>query len=107
MSFFRRPNSLHVAECRMPRKVQNNLHGVEISRFSVLQILREINFREYRSPKTAVFANFGGSEFGYFGRFEPLKNGKIHKKSKFRASKCVKMSDLALLESPKLISRKI
>jgi len=28
-------------------------------------------------------------------------------KSKFRASKCVKLPDFALLESPKLISRKI
>ena len=37
----------------------------------------------------------------------PSKCAKIHKKSKFRASKCVKMADFAFLEPPILISRKI
>ena len=33
--------------------------SVEISGFSVIQILREINFEESRSSKTAVLAIFG------------------------------------------------
>ena len=32
--------------------------------FSVIHILREINFGEFRSSKNAVFAIFGSSEFG-------------------------------------------
>ena len=35
------------------------IHSVEISRFSVTQILREINFGESRSAETAIFAIFG------------------------------------------------
>ena len=36
-----------------------------------------------------------------------FKKGKNDKKSKLRALKCVKMADFELLESPKLLSRKI
>jgi len=53
------------------------------------------------------FLQFWGSEFCEFGKFQPSKSAKIHKKSKFRASKFVKKADFALQESPKLISRKI
>ena len=42
-----------------------------------------------------------------FGQFQPSQSPKIHKKSKFRATKIVKMADFALLVSPLLISRKI
>ena len=41
---------------------------------------------------------------GYFSTFKKCKNSQ---KTKFRAPKCVKMAESALLESPKLISRKI
>ena len=41
------------------------------------------------------------------GKFQPSKSAKNSNNSKFTASKCVKMADFALLESPKLISRKI
>ena len=71
--------------------------------FSDTQILCEINFGEYRSSKTAVFAFLGLWTLLIW----PSKSAKIHEKSKFRAPKCVEMADFALLESPKLISHKI
>ena len=74
--------------------------------FSVTQILREINFMDSRRAKTAVF-DFKGWENCSFGKFQPSKSINIHKKSEFRAYKCVKMTDFALQESLKLISRKI
>ena len=46
--------------------------------FSVIQILREINFGESRSSKNAVFAIFRGSEFSYFGNFWLSKSEKIN-----------------------------
>ena len=75
-------------------------------RFSITQILREINFGDSRSAKSAVFVILE-SEFSSFGQFQSSKRAKHHKKVKFRASKCVKVADFALLESTKLISRKI
>ena len=54
--------------------------------FFVTQILREINFGESRSPKKLHFFHFRGSEFS-FGKFQHSIS-KIHKKSKFKASKC-------------------
>ena len=36
---------------------------MEISGFYVTQILREINFGEFRSPKTAIFAILGAKNF--------------------------------------------
>ena len=43
-----------------------------------------------------------GSEFSYFVEFQPSKSAIIKKKSKFKASKHVKMADFALLKSPKV-----
>ena len=48
---------------------------LKIQDFSVIQILREINFAEPRCYKNAVFCNFRGSEFGQFQR---SKSAKIH-----------------------------
>jgi len=45
--------------------------------FSIFQILREINFGESRSFKTAVFCNLGDSEYCYFGNFQPPKSAII------------------------------
>ena len=75
--------------------------------FSVTQILREINFGESRSSKTAGFFSILGAL-----SFVNWVNFKLHKcknslKSKFRAKRCVKMADFAHLIPPKLISRKI
>ena len=46
--------------------------------FSVIQILREINFHQSRSSQTANwhFGNFRGSEILVFGKFQPLKIAK-------------------------------
>ena len=49
--------------------------------FSVIQILCEINFGESRSSKTAVFDIFGAlNKFYQFGKFQPSKSAKIHKR---------------------------
>ena len=48
-------------------------HSVEISGFSVTQILREINFVDSRSAKTAVFDILGSVNFVHFDRFLPRK----------------------------------
>ena len=52
---------------------------LKIQDFSVIQILREINFAEPRCYKNAVFCNFRGSEFGHFGKFHPSKRANIQK----------------------------
>ena len=74
--------------------------------YSVAQILREINFGETRSSKTAVLAILGALKMIILLYFNLQKVPKFIKRQ-FRASKCVKMADFALLPSPKLISRKI
>ena len=78
----------------------------KIQNFSIIQILREINFKDSRGAKIAVFATLRAVNF------VPLVNVGLQKvqnslKSKFRASKCVKMADFGHLKSLKLISRKI
>ena len=45
--------------------------------FSIFQILREINFGECKRCKTAVFCHFRGTEYLWFGRFQPSKVIKI------------------------------
>ena len=47
-------------------------------RFSITQILREINFGDSRSAKSAVFVILE-SEFSSFGQFKHSKSAKIHK----------------------------
>ena len=47
--------------------------------FFVTKILREINFGEFTSSKTAVFGNFSGSDICWFGKFQPSKSAKNHK----------------------------
>ena len=56
--------------------------------FPVTQILREINFEETRSSKSAVF-----------GKFQPTKSVEIHKDLKSSASKGVKIADFVTLIS--------
>ena len=59
-------NLLIVAQC-----------GWEFQDFSVIQILREINFGESRSSKTANFCNFRDCGFFYFGKFQSSKLQKL------------------------------
>ena len=74
--------------------------------FCITEILCEINFVDSRSAKTVDFAILGAlnSVDLIISAYKKCKNSS---KSKFRASKCVKMADFALLESPKLTSRKV
>ena len=67
----------------------------KVQDFSVIQILREINFREGRSSKTAILGTLDFVDLGEF-YFKKCKNAE---ESKSRASECVKMTDFALLES--------
>ena len=67
--------------------------------------MKSSNFADCWSAKMLVFWQFRGSEFCYFGKSQPIYvNCKNSKKSKFRASKFVKMANFALQESQKLIS---
>ena len=102
--------------------------------FSVIQILREINFGHSRSYKTAVLAILGALNFAYlvnfslhkvqkflkinigesrssktatFAIFEAMKSAKVHENPNFSASNCVRVADFALRKSQNLISRKI
>ena len=79
---------------------------MEISGFYVTQILREINFGEFRSPKTAIFAILRVLKFVNLMNFNLQKMQKFIK-SKLRTFEIVKTSDFAFLESAKSISRKI
>ena len=76
--------------------------------FSVIQILREINFKESRCSKTAVVAIFWALNFDALGNIiSPQKIQKFINSNDFSASKFVQSADFALLEYQKLISRKI
>ena len=90
---------LNVINIQEPLKLQI-LH-------SVTQILREINFRESRSSKSAFFAILEALIFVDLMNFSLLKVQNVMKNQHSRAFKCVKMADSPLQESPKLISRKI
>ena len=77
--------------------------------FRITQILREIKFGNSRSAKSATFTHSKAlnSDFYEFFYFQRLKFTKL---TKFRAPKMAKMAKMAvfeLLDSPKLISRKI
>ena len=81
--------------------------NVDDSAFFYIQILREINFSQDRSPKNAIFFAISEALNFWFGSIHPSENSKIHEVSKFRATKCVKISIFGPLNSTKLISRKI
>ena len=54
-------------------------HSVEISRFYITEILREINFVDSRNTKTAVFANLGAVNFVHLVNFNLQKVQKFTK----------------------------
>ena len=66
------------------------MHSVEIQDFCFTQILREINFEDSRSAKTAVCAILEALNFVNLVNISLQKVKKNNKKSKFRGSKCVK-----------------
>ena len=79
----------------------------KFQKFSVTNILREINFGWFQKVKNCHFNDFEGFEFSFFFGISLLKMSEISKKSKFRASQMVKMAIIGALKWPKLISRKI
>ena len=72
-------------------------HGLEISGFFVTQILRAINFGEFRSCKRAIFKILRDQNFVNLVNFNLPKVQKSSK-SKFRTSKLVRMADFNTLE---------
>jgi len=71
--------------------------------FSVIQILREINFVECKSSKNAIFTILGALNFVDLVIFSIQKVQK-YIKQKCIAFKCIEMADFAILPSPELIS---
>ena len=63
-------------------------------------------FRTSTFSKFAIFLFFGFLNY-VFERFQPSKSAKIHKASKLTASISGEIADFAILDSTKLISRKI
>ena len=76
------------------------LHSVEISLFSIIHILREINFGNCRNQKSSSFTVFDAHNFNFW-HISALKNDKNSSKSKFRVHKMIKMAVYELLQSPK------
>ena len=74
--------------------------------FSTSQFLREINFWDYRSSKNCYFDIFEPLKFD-FDNFLQFLSSTNWPKVEFRASESAKMPVFELLESSKLISRKI
>ena len=75
--------------------------------FFITQILLEISFEGSRPAKNAVFTILGALNFVDLMNFSLQKVLKCLKVKIQSLAKSVKMADFALLESPKLISRKI
>ena len=74
--------------------------------FSITQILREINCRDFKSVKLAILTHLEALNFDFYGFLHFLKL-KMTKLTEFRAPKMAKKAVLELLDSQKLISRKI
>ena len=66
----------------------------------------KLNLGECRKVKNAIFAILKALNYD-FGTFQPSINAKIHKKSKLRATNCVKMTVFGPQKSQTLISGKI
>ena len=76
--------------------------------FSLTQILREINFSESRSSKTAFFAILEALNLSNLcSRFQSSKIAKMHRNQNSEPSNVSKRQIFHFLESLKLISRKI
>ena len=75
--------------------------------FIVTQILREINFEDCSSAKSAIFAILGAVNFENLVNFCLQKSAAIYKSQNSEPLNVLKMAYFALVESPKLNSRKI
>ena len=59
------------------RNITGEHHTVwKFQDFSVIQILREINFGECTNCETGIFCHLKGSEFCQFDKFQPSKIAK-------------------------------
>ena len=74
--------------------------------FSVTQILREINFWDSKNAKLAILTHLEALNFD-FQEFLHFLKAVIYQIDKIQSPKNGKTAVLALLISPKLISRKI
>ena len=74
--------------------------------FFITQILREINLGDSTSAKSAISTHSDSLYFAFYEIMHFLRV-KITKLTKFRALKKANLAVLELLDSPKLISRKI
>ena len=74
--------------------------------FRITEIFREINFEDSRSAKSAILTHLESLNF-YFCEFLHFLKAEIQPNPNFRAPEMAKMAFLELLDSPKLISRKI
>ena len=70
------------------------------------EILREIDFEDSRSAKSANLTHSEALNFGFY-EFKPFLRQKFTESTKFRALTMEKMVLLQLLNSTKLVSRKI
>ena len=74
--------------------------------FSITQILREIKFADCGSAKSFILTHSEALNFD-FDEFLPFLNAEIDQTNQIQSPKTAKLAILELLESPKLISRKI
>jgi len=71
--------------------------------FSITQILREINFRDFRNAKSAILPHLEALDFDFYAFLKV----ELTKLAKFGALKMAKTSVFEPLDWPKLISRNI
>ena len=83
------------------RQIQLNSTVWKFHEFSINQILREINFGNSRSAKSAVFAIFEALNFVTFGEFQPSKRANFHEIENLQ-SICVKKGRLCTSRIPKI-----
>ena len=74
--------------------------------FSITQILREINFGDFTRAKSAILTHLYVLDFASYEILHFLK-AEIYQLNNTKPSKKAKTTVLELLDSPKLISRKI
>ena len=74
--------------------------------FAIFQILREINFGDSRSAKSAIWTHLEALKFAFYEFFHFL-NVEINRINKIQSPTNDKKADLELLDSPTLILRKI
>ena len=82
------------------------LHREKLQNFSVTLILREIKVGESRASKIAILTNWEALNFT-FCDFLHFLNIEVYQINKIQSPKIIQIAVIELLDSPKLISRKI